>query len=209
MPGARPRPSRRGLARPGRADDAGDRHRRPRRRGKSTVAKALAERLGLRYLDTGAMYRGVTFAALRRGIDPEDVEPSRPVGPRLELEVGRRHGARRRDGCDLGDSRARGDAGRQHRGRQPGGASRAPEPPAGVGAPTTAASSRAATSARWCSRTPTSSCTSRRRRRPGRAPAQGGGRPRRTRRWRLRSPSATPSTRVGSLTRSCRPTTPS
>ena len=38
--------------------------------GKSTVARALAERLGLEYLDTGAMYRSVTFAALRRGIDP-------------------------------------------------------------------------------------------------------------------------------------------
>jgi cytidylate kinase len=43
--------------------------------GKSTVARALAARLGLEYLDTGAMYRGVTFAALRRGIDPDDVEP--------------------------------------------------------------------------------------------------------------------------------------
>lgn len=42
--------------------------------GKSTVAKALAARLGLEYLDTGAMYRSVTFAALRRGLDPADVE---------------------------------------------------------------------------------------------------------------------------------------
>ena len=43
--------------------------------GKSTVARALAARLGLEYLDTGAMYRGVTFAALRRGIDPTEREP--------------------------------------------------------------------------------------------------------------------------------------
>ena len=43
--------------------------------GKSTVARSLAERLGLRYLDTGAMYRAVTFAALRRNIDPADAEP--------------------------------------------------------------------------------------------------------------------------------------
>ena len=42
--------------------------------GKSTVARALAERFGLDYLDTGAMYRSVTFAALRRGIDPADAE---------------------------------------------------------------------------------------------------------------------------------------
>jgi cytidylate kinase len=42
--------------------------------GKSTVGRALAARLGLEYLDTGAMYRGVTFAVLRLGIDPEDLE---------------------------------------------------------------------------------------------------------------------------------------
>ena len=40
--------------------------------GKSTVGRAVAARLGLEYLDTGAMYRAVTFAALRRGIDPTD-----------------------------------------------------------------------------------------------------------------------------------------
>lgn len=42
--------------------------------GKSTVGRALARRLGLSYLDTGAMYRAVTVAALRRGIDTADVE---------------------------------------------------------------------------------------------------------------------------------------
>ena len=42
--------------------------------GKSTVARALADRLGLGYLDTGAMYRSVTFAALRRGMDPADAD---------------------------------------------------------------------------------------------------------------------------------------
>jgi cytidylate kinase len=55
--------------------------------GKSTVAKALAERLDLRYLDTGAMYRGVTFAALRRDIDPEDVERVARLARELELHV--------------------------------------------------------------------------------------------------------------------------
>ncbi len=40
--------------------------------GKSTVARALARRLGLAYLDTGAMYRAVTAAALRAGLDPAD-----------------------------------------------------------------------------------------------------------------------------------------
>ena len=40
--------------------------------GKSTIAKELARVLLLPYLDTGAMYRGITCAALRRGIDPGD-----------------------------------------------------------------------------------------------------------------------------------------
>ncbi|MHC4199763.1 MAG: (d)CMP kinase [Planctomycetota bacterium] len=39
--------------------------------GKSTVAKALARRLGWRYVDTGAMYRAVTLEAVRRGVDLE------------------------------------------------------------------------------------------------------------------------------------------
>ena len=55
--------------------------------GKSTVARHLAERLGLEYLDTGAMYRAVAFAALRRGIDPSDTEPVAHLVDGLELEV--------------------------------------------------------------------------------------------------------------------------
>ena len=41
--------------------------------GKSTIAKALAIKLGVRYLDTGAMYRAVTFAAMQSGIDLDSV----------------------------------------------------------------------------------------------------------------------------------------
>lgn len=41
--------------------------------GKSTVSQRLALRLGVRYLDTGAMYRAATLAALRRGVDLADV----------------------------------------------------------------------------------------------------------------------------------------
>jgi cytidylate kinase len=37
--------------------------------GKSTVARALARRLGFRFLDTGAMYRAVALAGLRQGLD--------------------------------------------------------------------------------------------------------------------------------------------
>ncbi len=40
--------------------------------GKSTVARALARRLGYLYLDTGAMYRAITLEALERGLDPHD-----------------------------------------------------------------------------------------------------------------------------------------
>lgn len=40
--------------------------------GKSTVARALARRLDLRYLDSGAMYRAITALVLRRGVDPAD-----------------------------------------------------------------------------------------------------------------------------------------
>ena len=55
--------------------------------GKSTVARRLADRLGLDYLDTGAMYRAVTFAALRRGIDPADTEPVEKLARVVDLEV--------------------------------------------------------------------------------------------------------------------------
>jgi len=40
--------------------------------GKSTVARALAAELGFRYLDTGAMYRALTWLACEHGVDPED-----------------------------------------------------------------------------------------------------------------------------------------
>ncbi len=40
--------------------------------GKSTVARRLAERLGFRYVDTGAMYRALTWLALERGADLDD-----------------------------------------------------------------------------------------------------------------------------------------
>ncbi len=42
--------------------------------GKSTTSMAVAQRLGLRYLDTGAMYRAITCAFLDAGVDPSDKE---------------------------------------------------------------------------------------------------------------------------------------
>ena len=55
--------------------------------GKSTVAKALATRLGLQYLDTGAMYRAVTFAVLRRGLDPSDAEDVGQLALKTDIDV--------------------------------------------------------------------------------------------------------------------------
>jgi CMP/dCMP kinase len=49
--------------------------------GKSSVSRGLARALGARYLDTGAMYRIVTLAVLRAGIDPAD---AKAVGERVE-----------------------------------------------------------------------------------------------------------------------------
>jgi cytidylate kinase len=55
--------------------------------GKSTVARALARRLGFRYLDTGAMYRAVALAGLRRQIDWGRPEELVDLARRLEIEL--------------------------------------------------------------------------------------------------------------------------
>jgi cytidylate kinase len=52
--------------------------------GKSTVARAIAGRLGFTYLDSGAMYRSVALAASRRGADPAE------VASRVRIEPGER-----------------------------------------------------------------------------------------------------------------------
>ncbi|WP_086826173.1 (d)CMP kinase [Allokutzneria sp. NRRL B-24872] len=56
--------------------------------GKSTVSRRLATALSARYLDTGAMYRAVTLAVLRAGIDPTDAEKVAEVAERARLEIG-------------------------------------------------------------------------------------------------------------------------
>ena len=55
--------------------------------GKSTVGRAVADRLGLQYLDTGAMYRAITFAALRRGLDPTDEDHVAELSEAVDLSV--------------------------------------------------------------------------------------------------------------------------
>ena len=67
--------------------------------GKTTVARLTAERLGWRFVDTGATYRAVALAVLRAGVDPEDgaacarvarrariVVSVDPTAPRVELD---------------------------------------------------------------------------------------------------------------------------
>lgn len=56
--------------------------------GKSSVARAVATRLGAAYLDTGAMYRAATVAVLDSGVDPEDADGVAAVVSRATIEVG-------------------------------------------------------------------------------------------------------------------------
>jgi len=56
--------------------------------GKSTVARALADRLGVPYLDTGAMYRAVTWAVLEAGVDPTSDRPAvAAIARRIGIEL--------------------------------------------------------------------------------------------------------------------------
>ena len=58
--------------------------------GKSTVAKAGARRRDLPYLESGAMYRVVAWAAVNRGIDPEAGDELTTLAAELDMEVGER-----------------------------------------------------------------------------------------------------------------------
>jgi CMP/dCMP kinase len=56
--------------------------------GKSTVSRRLAAALGAQYLDTGAMYRAVTWGVLHSAVDPRDADGVAKVAGEVELEVG-------------------------------------------------------------------------------------------------------------------------
>jgi CMP/dCMP kinase len=58
--------------------------------GKSTVAREVARRLGFTYLDSGAMYRAVTLAALDSGTDLDDGPALGHIAERLGIELRRR-----------------------------------------------------------------------------------------------------------------------
>jgi cytidylate kinase len=71
-----------------------DAHRRviaidgPAGAGKSTIAKALSSRLNMKYLDTGAMYRAVTFEAMLRELDLDDQGAITLMAQECDLHVG-------------------------------------------------------------------------------------------------------------------------
>jgi len=70
--------------------------------GKSTVARGVADALGLEVLDTGAMYRAVTLLALDRGFELGDGEAIAQAAERAVLELGDPPGSVRLDGRDIG-----------------------------------------------------------------------------------------------------------
>ena len=69
--------------------------------GKSSVARAVAARLGLRYLDTGAMYRALALAVLERGLDPSDPRAVETVADGVDLRL--EGGTVLLDGADVAD----------------------------------------------------------------------------------------------------------
>ena len=74
--------------------------------GKSTVARGVARALGLRYLDTGAMYRAITWLALRSGIDLDRAQDLTDLAEHADLVVATDPVAPRicADGTDLTDA---------------------------------------------------------------------------------------------------------
>jgi cytidylate kinase len=61
----------------------------PAASGKSTIGGLLSDRLGYLYIDTGAMYRAVTWVALQRGLDIGDGEAISELARALEIEITR------------------------------------------------------------------------------------------------------------------------
>ena len=71
----------------------------PSSSGKGTVATRVAERLGWHLLDSGALYRGVAWAALQRGVDLDDAETLAPLTRQLAFDI--RPGTIRIDDVDV------------------------------------------------------------------------------------------------------------
>ena len=73
--------------------------------GKTAVGRLVARRLGLRFLDTGSMYRAVTRVALDTGVDLNDADALTALAARLDLRLSYAEGVDRltADGADLTD----------------------------------------------------------------------------------------------------------
>lgn len=69
--------------------------------GKSTTARLVAERLGLRYLDSGALYRTVALAAVERGVELDDGAAIAAVAAGIEVEVDAERGYVGLDGREV------------------------------------------------------------------------------------------------------------
>jgi len=69
--------------------------------GKSTVARGVADALGLEVLDTGAMYRAVTLLAMERGLDLEDGDAIAAAAEQAVMEIGSPAGSVRLDGREV------------------------------------------------------------------------------------------------------------
>lgn len=78
----------------------------PAASGKSSVARRVAAALGWLYVNTGNMFRAVTWAVLNRGIDPRDADAVAAVGDELKLEFVSQEGRilLLTEGRDLGDA---------------------------------------------------------------------------------------------------------
>ena len=63
--------------------------------GKSSLARRCAAELGLLYVDTGAIYRTVGLAALRRGVDPKNEEAVAAILPELDIGMGYEDGVQK------------------------------------------------------------------------------------------------------------------
>lgn len=61
----------------------------PAASGKSTVAKLIARELGYTFINTGAMYRAVTWYALQQGVNPADAEAVKTLLPGIPLSFGK------------------------------------------------------------------------------------------------------------------------
>jgi cytidylate kinase len=59
----------------------------PSASGKSDVGSLVAKRLGYRFLDTGAMYRALTWFVLENGVDPDDAERLGEIASRVTMTV--------------------------------------------------------------------------------------------------------------------------